>query len=56
MSWQNVFNTHLEKWWGHIDKAREGAEKAGYQFFAWNGEVYTVADGKRTGIYTIDFK
>lgn len=40
-SWNNTFNTN-HKWWGSMDRAFEGAMKAGYPFISWNGRVFAT--------------
>ena len=49
LSWKYVFNSHLKStsWW-HIDKAMNYAESAGYEFFSWNGHIYTIINDGRT--------
>lgn len=49
MNWRYVFNT-AHKYWGDMDKGRDGAESAGYKFFTWNGWVYITDSKAATGI------
>lgn len=51
MSWKIVFNTNL-KFWRDISQANKAAKDSGYDFFAWNGNIYNV-DGEITHL-TVD--
>lgn len=54
MSWKYVFNSTVgNKWWGIIGDAQAAAKDCGYQFFTWNGIVYTI-NGTDTGIKVDD--
>ena len=54
MSWKFVFNTTVSyKYWGDIQEANDAAKNCGYQFFTWNGWVYTI-NGTQTNIKVQD--
>lgn len=53
MSWKFIFNSNLAGVrWGHIDTACKMAKSCGYEFFTWNGWVYSVESRKQ--IITVD--
>ena len=47
MSWKYVFNSSL-KHWGHITICRQHVKASGYDYYIWNGWVYSVTSEKRT--------
>lgn len=54
MSWRFIFNSTVgDKWWDHIDNAKDAAKNAGYKFFSWNGWIYSI-DGKQINIKVED--
>lgn len=58
--WSEVFNTDLDRQWGHIDNAMEAAGDAGYKYFSWNGWVYAIVAGmtncKQLPLMTVNLK
>jgi len=43
MSWKFVFNSTVgDVWWGHMSEVIKAARGCGYQFFTWNGWVYSI--------------
>lgn len=48
ISWKTVFNTSAKnaQIWNGINEASKFAERAGYEFFSWNGWVYEVGGGQ----------
>ncbi len=41
-TWMNTFNSDLKFGWGNMENVRKAAAKAKYEFFTWNGNVWTV--------------
>jgi hypothetical protein len=44
ISWKTVFNSNVADHyiWTCIDDALTAAKKCGYEFFSWNGRIYSV--------------
>ena len=40
LTWKDVFNSDY-RYWDWIGDARDAAGHAGYNYFSWNGYVYT---------------
>lgn len=49
MSWKEVFNGSLVRW-GHISECHLAAKRTGYEFYTWNGWVYSVDPEGRTDV------
>ena len=48
MSWKYVFNSTVgNAWWGNIQYIISFVKDSGYEFFTWNGIVYTK-EGNQT--------
>lgn len=54
LSWREVFCTSHNKWWGDLGAAADGAVAAGYNYLAFNGNVYNSHTYTLTGVTTDD--
>lgn len=53
LSWKDVFNSD-HRFCGRIDKAFEAASSVGYQYFSWNGWVYSCSGFKEERICKVE--